>query len=360
MMKQMQITPSISDDESISIRILRVIATYMIVSAHICNAVGSPIFTAASQLFQVGVPIFFILSAYIFSKRSSDEICGRWGWLLKRFLRLQIPIIIFDALWTVYLVLIVREKLSLIGCVGIFLNVSGFHTKMGLVSDSNLGTFWFTSYIMICYFITPITAKLKGKISRTKLLLLGGVVCVIYNAVCMFYGTDTAFFYRFNYIFLYYLVLVYSGNLVNAFGKCNWKYSVNLICVLIITLMLRILIGSMTSISIVETFYVLVVAQISNYVIALCTCSFVLTLVKLLSTHELLLRTVKFLDKSSYEVYITHGTCISVVMEYFQKSIGWILLGTMIVFFMASLAALILHTISNPIYQKAVVYTKKT
>lgn len=76
MTAQTMTTSSISYVESNSIKVMRVIATLMIVSAHICNAIGTQIFSAASQLFQIGVPIFFILSAYIFSKRSAAEFAG--------------------------------------------------------------------------------------------------------------------------------------------------------------------------------------------------------------------------------------------------------------------------------------------
>lgn len=348
---------SISHQESNSIKIMRVIATFMIVSAHICNAVGTPIFNAASQLFQIGVPIFFILSAYIFSKRSAAEFEGRW--ILKRIMRLQIPVVVFDVLWATYLVVIEHESLSLIGCIGIILNVAGFHTNMGLVCGSNEGMFWFTSYIMLCYFITPIAAKLKAKIGRKKLFLISTIVFVIYNTICIFNRSDTAFFYRFNYVLLYLAVLLYSDSLVKAFGKCNWKYSLNLTGILILTLAVRMLVGRISYSPTVEILYTSVVAQISGYIMALYACSFVFMLSKFLSAHDYLMKFVAFLDKCSYEVYITHGMCISVFTGCFQNSMEWFVIETAVVFCAAILAALILHAISDPIYRKVVAFTAK-
>lgn len=101
----------------------------MIVTAHVCNVVGASIFNAVSQLFQIGVPFFFILSAYIFSRRSAAEFAGG---LLKRILHLEILIVFFDILWAIYLVIIAHEKLSLIDCIVIILNVAGFHAKTGV------------------------------------------------------------------------------------------------------------------------------------------------------------------------------------------------------------------------------------
>ena len=208
--------------------------------------------------------------------------------------------------------------------------------------------FWFTSYIMLCYFITPIEAKLKEKIGRTKLFLIGTIVFVIYNTICIFSGSDTAFFYRFNYA-----LFLYSDNLVKALAKENWSYSLNMTGVLLLTLTVRILVGRMSSSPIVEIFYTSVIAQISSYVIALWVCGFIFMIAKYLIKHNYLLKCVDFLDRSSYEMYITHGICISMVAGCFQKNMAWVLIVALAVFCTAILSAFLLHTISDPIYRKA-------
>lgn len=173
--------------------------------------------------------------------------------------------------------------------------------------------------------------------------------------VCILCGAETAFFYRFNYIFLYLAVFLYSDRLVKAFSKENRIYIFTMTGILFITLAARIFIGCIATSHMMEIFYTSVVAQVFGYVMALWVCGFVFMLGKFINSHVRLQKVIGILDKSSYEMYITHGVCISTIAGCFQNGMVWVLLGTVIVFTAAILAAILLHTISDPLYRKSVV-----
>ena len=73
-----------------TLSILRLLALILVVSLHVMQKVhispdGFPC--------MCGVPLFFIISAYIFGCQS--KIDNTWAWLKKRFIRVWIPFALF-------------------------------------------------------------------------------------------------------------------------------------------------------------------------------------------------------------------------------------------------------------------------
>lgn len=352
MTNQMIGARAISVTESNSIKILRVIAALMIVATHICNAVGKGVFLSLSQLLQVSVLIFFIISAYLYSKRKAEAFNGKW--LIKRILRLQIPVLIFDALWAIQMLLMSKYNFSFMGCISILMNLTGFHASMGMLQGTNYGNFWFPSYIMLCYMITPVIARLRDQFGREKSLYIVLFVFALYNAICMLFNAASALFYRFNYLFLYAVVFLNADSLVKPFSKAQKRYTLAITGVLILTAVARVFFSKGAVSPWADIFYTSVVAQLFNYILAIWICGFIFMIGKQLKLSSYAMKGIVWLDKRSYELYIAHGASISLVASFFQKGMAWVILEALVVYVTAILLASLLHAVSDPIYRKCV------
>lgn len=140
---------SVSQNEkSISFAVwLRAAATIMILLCHFCSQKGGFLFNAAAQVLNIGVPLFFILSGYLFGRNGVQAPYRKW--FIRRLQRLWIPYWMFlAALAVVHLVkgldvLTMDWLLLLFGLQGSIVGVWGAEQT------------WFISALLICYGMTP-------------------------------------------------------------------------------------------------------------------------------------------------------------------------------------------------------------
>ena len=137
---------------------LRASATIMILLCHFCQQKESFWFNAAAQVLNIGVPLFFILSGYLFGQKGVHSPYGKW--FLRRLQRLWIPYWLFLlVLAIIYLIkglnILTWDWLLLIfGLQGSVVGVWGAEQT------------WFITVLLICYGVTPWISKVAEKIDR--------------------------------------------------------------------------------------------------------------------------------------------------------------------------------------------------
>ena len=80
---------------SYSISLLRIFSMLCIIVCHIASRRNH---TAIAQFFNVGVPIFALISGYLYGSKS---FTGSWSWLGKRYIRLAMPLLAWAIVYTI-------------------------------------------------------------------------------------------------------------------------------------------------------------------------------------------------------------------------------------------------------------------
>lgn len=131
-----------------AIDLIRISGALLIFLCHACNESGNLIGGMLGQLFNVGVPIFFVLSGYLHSLKDAPVHILRW--YAKKLQRLIVPLYVFlTFLFIVY------------GINGHPIdNTVWLQTVIpicGLTQNyiSGCGQLWFLTHLLICYLITP-------------------------------------------------------------------------------------------------------------------------------------------------------------------------------------------------------------
>ena len=169
----------ISNVESKIITIIRTFAMVLIILCHYCDYFEGVEFL--SQLFNVGVPIFFIISGFLYGQKQINNIKK---WYIKQFAKIVIP------LYTYYLisalVLLVVGKLgevNMLDSIKVLLNLQGL--VGGKIGNVQSGHLWFITFILICYLITPALQLLRDRINLKRLSILCGVLSIIWMAIIL-------------------------------------------------------------------------------------------------------------------------------------------------------------------------------
>ena len=134
-----------------AIDIIRITATILIFLCHACVESGSAIGGMFGQFFNVGVPIFFLISGYLHSQKPISNIVK---WYVRKFKRVCIPLYIF---LSILFILYVIAKLPI--HVSVWLQT--IVPICGLTQNyiSGCGHLWFLTHLLICYLITPFLQK---------------------------------------------------------------------------------------------------------------------------------------------------------------------------------------------------------
>ena len=154
----------IVDDSSksgydLAISIIRICAMIFIVICHLGSYFG---ITAVGQFFNVGVPIFFLISGYLYGDK---EIKEPVYWLFQRYIRLEIPaciwfIIICLSAWIKH-----QPTPELHEGVFLLLNLQGLHFIFSSMKNLFIGP-WFFTNIMGCYILLLCYLRIEKKHPR--------------------------------------------------------------------------------------------------------------------------------------------------------------------------------------------------
>lgn len=156
-----------------AIDLIRISGALLIFLCHACSESDNLIGGMLGQLFNVGVPIFFILSGYLHSLKNAPVHIVRW--YAKKLQRLIVPLYIFLAF------------LAIVYCINghpidatVWLQTA--IPICGLTQNyiSGCGQLWFLTHLLICYLITPLLQRTSRiEIRPWLLLVVWSIVAVL-------------------------------------------------------------------------------------------------------------------------------------------------------------------------------------
>ncbi len=156
-----------------SIDIIRICGAALIFLCHACNESGTLVGVMLGQLFNIGVPIFFILSGYLHGlKLPSPNILKWYGKKLKRIL---LPLYIFIAILAVAY-LVTGQTIELSFWWQTIVPICGLSENY----IPGCGHLWFLTHLLVCYLITPALQKF-ARPNRCGIIMIG----IGWLALCM-------------------------------------------------------------------------------------------------------------------------------------------------------------------------------
>ncbi len=180
---------------TITVNMIRICGALFIFLCHACNESGNAWGTVLGQVFNIGVPIFFMLSGCLHSMKAAPR--SAWKWYGKKLKRLLIPLYTFLAgLAVIYAVtgndIIVSTWLqTLVPVCGLTQNYI-----------SGCGQLWFLTHLLVCYLVTPAMQR-HNPASRLALMLC--VPLWLAAAVLLAYSVPEIWCTLFNSLFTYFV-----------------------------------------------------------------------------------------------------------------------------------------------------------
>ena len=266
----------ITQSESIAVSYLRVIATLLILTCHILQALGN----RWAWVLNIGVQVFFFISGYLYGHKN---IVNWKSWYINRFKKIYIPFIstVFIFVILLFLFNYTFSPLNIISYV--------FASQWFYGNIFGLEHLWFITAVLLCYLSTPLLQSLKSD------NILPLIVLFIYSLYELF--------------IVRYDVKVFIPLFIFAFGyfyaclESRWKTST--------TIMLL----TICCIVIFHTTWgdILVYNSRQNQVFhTYCGITFSILFLQLASKlrNIILLPIGHFIDKYSYEIYLIHHPLI--------------------------------------------------
>ena len=292
---------AISDRESKTISCIRTTAMLFIVLCHYMQALG---YSVLGQLFTVGVPMFFMISGFLYGQKNVYSNGGICNWYKNRIVKIVLPIYIYYLLTGIIMMFLKNiGEIRIVEVICQLLNLQGF-VKSG-IGNIGTGPLWFITFILICYLITPLLQKLRERISVKKIFCIIGVLyCIeiIFIIMVKPFGSIINLVGVVNYIFAYYIGAFWNKRL-------TVKVYVLLSAVMAISIGLRLIFKEIADMSggVAEEIYSKVIAGYSLTALALWIF---FTIYKLCNIFNKCLDEiypiVSCLDKKSFYVYIVH------------------------------------------------------
>lgn len=300
---------TISKQESEAISVIRVAAMVMIVLCHYTQAIG---YSVLGQVFNVGVPIFFIISGFLYGQKTigSDE-CFKWYY--KQIIKLVIPIYVYYLITAI--ILLCMNELGNVSFGKVILqlmNLQGlFYAGIGNIE---VGPLWFITYILLCYFITPRLQKLRDSISVKGTVVMIVILYVIENIVIMLikpFGFIVNVTGVITYIMAYYVGAYWNK-------KVNAKWHVLLTVIMIAATVFRFVFKSYAD-NIGGIYIMLYERVVVGYTHLALAWWIFFTLYGLCDVLHLVIdkiySIVKYIDKQSYYIYIVHYAFLAGKLE---------------------------------------------
>ena len=313
-----------------SIKLARVVATIFIL---ICHVIKYYTFVPGSaqlgQFFNVGVPMFLIISGYLYgikaNLRDNKVTKELRSFFVGRIIRVALPC----QIWAIVLFVVTLFAYPLNTLVTV-LNMQGLGwilPKVGLLEGSPwLSHTWFVTIILLCYCLVP---WLRNHYQIFSLLSLG----VLY-LICI-----GLLFIEIN---LTYFVLFMISYILGAIKFDVSKIS-NLICVMLISISLAIrLLGHHYFDSTVLYNGVIVIT--THHLIAASIIVIIANIVKKRTLVKKIVdsKITTFVDKHSYSIYIVHYAVIEVIYSNTN-----IVVASVLFIFSTIILAVILDGIGN-------------
>ena len=286
------------NSSSFAVKVTRIVAAVMIFMCHTVFLFGEK-FSFTAQFFNIGVDIFLLISAFLFSAK--QEINTKIGaWYKKRFFRISVP---YYWLLIIVAVLCILFKVNFEAKDFVFsiLYLQGI-TENYLPGGGHL---WYLTAIMIAYLVTPMLYKIR-KMKRSFKLIFFLLLSVMYT---MFVFSEKDILTTISANVIEYIIFFFVVPLLNKIvsGKQHIKFVVfctvllAAFCVFKIVfnvlwdnteLYLKFLVPLTDTIIGIAIFY-------DCYKVSLCCFSIV-------RKSERLIKIINHFDKISFEFYLVH------------------------------------------------------
>jgi surface polysaccharide O-acyltransferase-like enzyme len=320
-----------------SISIIRILATFFIIVCHLGTFYQSPVIT---QFFNVGVPIFFLISGYLYGQRT----ISKWKqWYIKRWCILMIPCYVWYIILAIFAFLTLSETPSIQYSFLLFFNLQGSDflcSHIKTASYPGLGQLWFMTALMLCYFTLPVLQWSRGTIEVLKTsqkLWIVLVLFMIISLISLFLGLNLSYILIFsigyflgNKIFhlqhrLLYGVLLFScGVCLRLLGKLYFDD----------TFLYNQIITTFTHTLIAVSLLIIIHFIYERYIR------------KWQSDNS---HCITYVDSLTYYVYITHYFFLTGIVNVETFLPNHKILGALVVLVGASLSAILLKKLSEPL-----------
>lgn len=328
---------TLNEKTSYAVSVIRVLATLLIFLCHAVQLFDSALLQMGGQVFNVGVPLFMMISGFLFAVKGRPE--SYRFWFRTRLLRILTPYYLFLVL--LLLVYVVRFGWhSVIPEKWLFyvLPLQGF-TQNYINGAEHL---WFVTDILLCYLLTPLLHVIQEKISKRQKLWLP-VMFLLYCAVLLLSS------YLLPAIVCTTIVTVFSYMLGFLFIKALIsRRSIVFIVMLVTSPAIRLAANRLLD---GTPLYDRFIAPVTHQLLA--ASLFCLLFMAVSRWFHPLLRigkTVRFLDSVSYEIYLVHYMFIigPLALAVFRISV----LNFLVLILLTAAAAMALHFLSGGILKR--------
>lgn len=145
-------------EKNYTISLIRFLSLLSIITCHILQGLN----LEAAFWFNIGVQIFLFMSGFLYGQK---QINNPKHWFIKQFKKIYIPYVILAVIIILIDYIFFNIKYSKTTIIVNLLGLQGFINIIPTISHT-----WFISYILLCYFITPILQSIKFNIMEKKIL----------------------------------------------------------------------------------------------------------------------------------------------------------------------------------------------
>lgn len=278
-----------SSKKDYGISLTRVFAMFLIILTHFIAQIESISFL--SQLTNAAIYTFLFISGWLYGKKN---IINFKVWMVNRFKKIMVPIYI----WSAIIIAVQFIKGNDISGAKIIIYIFNLQGLLGGING--ISHLWFTTFIGICYLITPLLQKIKKYFVKNSMLQK---ISMLFIALIFQIGVSLYFNEKLG-IYLSYILIYMIGYLLSSIwdGQTSRKvFSVATIA-MIFAIILRLEGKKMYDGS---PFYNGVIVSNTQAIIGvyiyICTNKF-----KILYQRISVQKWIDYFDDISYEMYITH------------------------------------------------------
>lgn len=193
-------------EKNYSVVYLRSFATFLIFFCHIMLISG---YEKISMWLNVGVQIFFLISAYLMSSKRLPSFKEIKEFVVKRCKKLYVSYWIYIIVISLVLVVIHRQP-SLVDFLIYFLGLKGFFQSANILG---LGHLWFVTVILLCYLLTPVLyyiSQMEINVKRYVSILTLAIVVIVMMVGLQCYSYSI---YVISYMFVYFYMKHCKGSI---------------------------------------------------------------------------------------------------------------------------------------------------
>lgn len=151
----------------------RAFGAVFILLCHYCEYSSNNYIKLSSNIWNIGVQLFFILSAFLFGTHAIQKPYSKW--YNKRLKRIYIPLIIFSI--CLFIIFIIKKQTIKVSSW--LLLAAGLHGCITSGSILGAGHTWFITSLILCYIFTPLISFAAEKIKSSRIWVFTVVMFVM-------------------------------------------------------------------------------------------------------------------------------------------------------------------------------------